>query len=97
MNLSLSSSLYAIFPIHSVTLNSPTNLVLSFLVPANGEYSKTVALLLLPYFPTAYDAHQNSASGSPVLSSSGLWRPGLLVGYSERSELHQASYSGFPQ
>ena len=63
----------------------------------NGESSKRVALFLLSDAPTAYDACQNSASGSLVLSSGDSWHPGLISGCAERSKLHQASYSGFPQ
>ena len=63
----------------------------------DGESSRRVALLLLPDAPTAYDACQSSASGSLVLSSGDSWHLGLVAGCAVRSELHQASYSGFPQ
>ena len=81
----------------SITLKGPKNLALSFSVPAKGESSKKVSLLLLPDAPTAYDACQSRAFGSLVLSSSDSWHPGLVVGCAERSELNQAPYSGFPQ
>ena len=60
-------------------------------------FLRTVALFLLPDAPRACDSCQSSVSGSPMLFSSGSWRPELLSGHAERSELHQTSYPGFPQ
>ena len=98
LNLPLRSSLYAVFPMHSITLKGPTNLALSFLVPARWrvfEESSTSSPTRCSY--SLWCLLKYSASGSLVLSSGDSWRPGLAAGCAARSELHQASYSSFPQ
>ena len=98
LNLPLRSSLYAIFPMRSITLNGPTNLALSFLVPARWR---------------VFEESSTSSPTRCFYSLWCLFKVALLVVLcslqvvlgildwlarcAERSELHHTSYPGYPQ